>query len=410
MKPPPQIIHSRVEKNGDKFVLSGVGYRYLSCSIPQNNGLPLCTRLLINMAKVTFQKNQTTFYATLKQRVDEYFTTTHQRKTGNFELYLKTAVLLPMAVGLFFCSIYFYSVLPVWALLTMCAVLGATLASIGFNIMHDACHGAYSTKSWVNDLMGYSLNIMGGNAFIWKQKHNIIHHTYTNVDGVDDDIAKSPIMRQANTQKWVPAHKIQYIYVFGVYAISSLAWVFLMDFQKYLSRTIYTTKMWGVDAKEQAIFWISKLYYLVVFMLLPMYFVGVVPWLIGFLTMHVTMGLTLALVFQLAHVVEGAHFEVAYDDKTIENDWAIHQVLTTANFAPRNLLVRWFVGGLNYQIEHHLFPKVSHVHYPEISQIVKDTCQEYNIPYNEFQTTRKALVSHLKTMKEFGKVPDLAMA
>jgi linoleoyl-CoA desaturase len=370
----------------------------------------LCVPDYYFMAKVTFQKNQTTFYATLKQRVDEYFNATHQRKTGNFELYLKTAVLLPLAVALFFCSIYFYAVLPVWALITMCAVLGATLASIGFNIMHDACHGAYSTKSWVNDLMGYSLNIMGGNSFIWKQKHNIIHHTYTNVDGVDDDIAKSPIMRQANTQKWVPAHKIQYIYVFGVYAISSLAWVFLMDFQKYLSRTIYTTKMWGVDAKEQAIFWISKLYYLVVFMLLPIYFVGVGPWLVGFLAMHVTMGLTLALVFQLAHVVEGAHFEVAYEDTTIENDWAIHQVLTTANFAPRNLLVRWFVGGLNYQIEHHLFPKVSHVHYPEISQIVKDTCQEYNIPYNEFKTTRKALVSHLKTMKEFGKVPDLAMA
>ena len=362
------------------------------------------------MAKVTFQKNQTNFYSTLKQRVDAYFNQTGQRKTGNWELYLKSAVLLPLAFGLFFSVLYFYNELPVWGLITMCAVLGATLASIGFNIMHDACHGAYSTKNWVNDLMGYTLNSMGGNSFIWKQKHNIIHHTYTNIDGVDDDIAKSPIMRQAQTQKWVPAHKIQYIYVFGVYAISSLAWVFLMDFQKYLTRTIYTTKMWGVNKTEQVIFWLSKLYYVLVFIGLPIYVVGFMPWLIGFLAMHLTMGLTLALVFQLAHVVEGAHFDVAYEDKTIENDWAIHQVLTTANFAPKNLLIRWFVGGLNYQIEHHLFPKVSHVHYPEISLIVKETCKEFNIPYNEFQTTRKALVSHLKTMKEFGKIPDLALA
>ncbi len=362
------------------------------------------------MAKVTFQKNKTAFYATLKKRVDEYFKENNIEKTGDWRLYLKSIILIPLAIGLFFSVLYFYNELPVWALITMCGALGMTFASIGFNIMHDACHGSYSKSDTLNEIMGYSLNVMGGNSFIWKQKHNIIHHTYTNVDGVDDDIAKSPVMRQAHTQKWVPAHKLQYIYVFAVYAISSFAWVFLMDFQKYLSRKIYTTKMWGVDKKEQFIFWLSKFYYLVMFIVLPIWIVGFKAWLIGFSAMHITMGLTLALVFQLAHVVEGAHFEVAYEDKNIENDWAIHQVMTTANFAPKNLIVRWFVGGLNYQIEHHLFPKVSHVHYPEISEIVKQTCKEFNIHYNEFATTRSALVSHLKTMHEFGKIPDLAMA
>jgi linoleoyl-CoA desaturase len=362
------------------------------------------------MSKVTFSKNSTTFYATLKKKADDYFKSNHLDKTGDWRLYAKTFILVPLAFGLFFSLLYFYPQLPVWALLSMCSLLGLTLASMGFNIMHDACHGAYSKKQWINDIMGYSLNIMGGNQFIWKQKHNIIHHTYTNIDGVDDDIAKSPIMRQAKTQKWVPAHKIQYIYVFLVYAISSFAWVFLMDFQKYFSRMIYRTKMWDVSPKEQFIFWFSKFYYLVVFILLPIYVVGIVPYLIGFAVMHVSMGLSLALTFQLAHVVEGAHFEEAYEDKHIDQDWAVHQVLTTANFAPNNLLVRWYVGGLNYQIEHHLFPKISHIHYPALSEIVKETCKEYNIPYNEFQTTRSALLSHLRTMKEFGKVPDLAMA
>jgi linoleoyl-CoA desaturase len=183
-----------------------------------------------------------------------------------------------------------------------------------------------------------------------------------------------------------------------------------MDFQKYFSRMIYRTKMWDVSPKEQFIFWFSKFYYLVVFILLPIYVVGFVPYLIGFAVMHVSMGLSLALTFQLAHVVEGAHFEEAYEDKHIDQDWAVHQVLTTANFAPKNLFVRWYVGGLNYQIEHHLFPKVSHIHYPALSEIVKETCKEFNIPYNEFQTSRSALLSHLRTMKEFGKVPDLAMA
>jgi linoleoyl-CoA desaturase len=366
----------------------------------------LCEQIEFNpMSKVTFRKNNTQFYSTLKSRVDAYFKNNNLDKTGNWSLYAKSLILIPLAFGLFFSVLYFHETLPVYASLTICAILGLVFASIGFNVMHDACHGSYSKKQWLNDLMGYSLNIMGGNAFIWKQKHNIIHHTYTNVDGIDDDIAKSPVIRQCHTQTWKPAHRWQHIYVFAVYAISSIAWVFVMDFQKYLSRHIYRTKMWDVDKKEQVIFWTSKLYYLLVFILLPIWVVGFKAWIIGFAVMHITMGLSLALTFQLAHVVEGAHFEEAYGDKNIENDWAIHQVMTTANFAPKNLLVRWYVGGLNYQIEHHLFPKISHVHYPALSEIVKDVCKEYGIVYNEFQTTRSAIASHLKMMKEFGNTP-----
>lgn len=361
------------------------------------------------MSKVTFAKNKTQFYSTLKARVDDYFKNNHIEKTGNWALFSKSIILIILAVGLFAGLLVYYQEMH-WALaMALCGLLGLTLASIGFNVMHDACHGSYSTNQTLNDFMGYSLNAMGGVSFIWKQKHNIIHHTYTNVDGVDDDIAKSPVIRQCHTQKWVPAHRWQHIYVFGVYAISSLAWVFLMDFQKYMSRKIYTTKMWDVSTKDQVVFWLSKLYYVLVFMALPIWIVGFKAWLIGFLTMHICMGLALALVFQLAHVVEGAHFEVAYDDKNIDNDWAIHQVVTTANFAPKNLLVRWYVGGLNYQIEHHLFPKISHIHYPAISQIVKDTCKEFGIIYNEFQTTRSAISSHLKMMKEFGQTPPVGL-
>ncbi|MEZ5047873.1 MAG: acyl-CoA desaturase [Chitinophagaceae bacterium] len=357
------------------------------------------------MSKVTFQKNTTPFYSQLKKEVDAYFKEKNLQKTGNWKLFSKSLILIPLAILTFFSLLYFHDSMPWWLSILLCAELGLTLASIGFNVMHDACHGSYSQKQWVNDLLGYSLNAMGGNSFIWKQKHNIIHHTYTNVDGIDDDIAKSPLMRQCHTQKWVPAHRYQHFYVFGVYAISSFAWIFLMDFQKYLNRSIYRTKMWEVDAKEKFVFWFSKIYYVLVFVLLPIYMVGLKLWAIGFSIMHIAMGLTLALVFQLAHVVEGAHFEEAYDDKNIENDWAIHQVVTTANFAPKNHLVRWFVGGLNYQIEHHLFPKISHVHYPAISKIVKRICSEYNIKYNEFKTTRGAIISHLKMMKEFGNTP-----
>lgn len=276
--------------------------------------------------------------------------------------------------------------------------------------MHDACHGSYSSKKWLNETLGLTLNALGGNAFIWKFKHNIIHHTYTNVDGIDDDIAKSPIMRQCTTQKWVPLHRIQHIYVVLVYAISSFAWVFIMDFTKYFKRRIFRTELQKMNNHEHMMFWLSKVLYVVFYVALPVFAVGWQAWAIGFACMHVSMGLTLALVFQLAHVVEHAEFEVVeQDDKIIESEWAIHQLKTTANFAPRNKIISWFVGGLNYQVEHHLFPRISHIHYPRISKIVASTCSKYHLPYNVYTTMTGAVASHFRMMKNLGKKPAYAM-
>ena len=284
------------------------------------------------------------------------------------------------------------------------------MASIGFNVMHDACHGSYSTKSWVNNLMGLSLNLLGGNAFIWKFKHNIIHHTYTNIDGLDDDIAKSPAMRSCESQKWVAIHRYQHIYVVFLYAISSFLWVSLMDFNKYFKSKVHNTASAKNGSYGTYYFLVKQTAVCCIVYCHPRSLCGMVrPGQIGFSCMHITMGLTLALVFQLAHVVEDAAFVFApgTEPQKIEEEWAIHQVRTTANFAPRNKLVSWFVGGLNFQIEHHLFPKVSHVHYPAISGIVKDVCSRHQVYYNEFSTMTAAVVSHFHMMKMLGRKPTL---
>ena len=357
------------------------------------------------MYKVTFNNSNTVFYSALKKEIDQYFTSKNIKKTGNWELYTKAIVLGVSAISIYLVLLNVSMSLLAGILLS--ALLGFILASIGFNVMHDACHGSYSSKKWINDLLGYSLNALGGNSFIWKFKHNIIHHTYTNVDGIDDDIAKSPLMRQCSTQKWVPAHRFQHFYVVLVYAISSFAWVTMMDFNKYFSKKVFTTPLQKMQTRDHVIFWASKLLYVLFYIVIPVIFVGWQAWAIGFAVMHITLGLSLALVFQLAHVVEHASFEVATDDpKKIENEWAIHQVLTTANFAPKNHFVNWYVGGLNFQIEHHLFPRISHVHYPAISPLVKKVCLEHNIRYNQFPTMWQAIQSHFKMMKDLGKKPE----
>jgi linoleoyl-CoA desaturase len=289
----------------------------------------------------------------------------------------------------------------------MSGLLGFILASIGFNVMHDACHGSYSGKKWVNEVFGYSLNALGGNAFVWKIKHNIIHHTYTNIDGIDDDIALTGMLRQCNTQKWKPVHRLQHLYLLIIYSITTIAWVFYTDFKKYFSKKIQTTPITNVTTREHLIFWGSKIFNVTVYILLPLLLKGWWFWLIFFISMHIVLGFTLAIVFQLAHVVEHTEFEVAtIDPKIIENEWAIYQVKTTANFATQNKIISWFVGGLNFQIEHHLFPRISHVHYPAISKIVKKICSQFDISYNEFPTMTKAIASHFRMMKKFGKKPS----
>jgi linoleoyl-CoA desaturase len=356
------------------------------------------------MPKVTFNNKKALFFSSLKADVEAYFRENQLKKTGNTKLYVKTWVLIPAAVLLYVSVLTLQ--LPGIAAVLLCGVLGFTLACIGFNVMHDACHGSYSENSRVNDLLGLTLNALGGNAFIWKQKHNIIHHTYTNIDGVDDDIAKSPLMRQCSTQKWVPAHRIQHIYVVLIYAISSFAWVFIMDFTKYLQKKVYRTPLQPMKAKDHFTFWMSKALYLVFYIALPVSLVGWQAWGIGFAAMHVCMGFTLAIVFQLAHVVEETEFEVVGDEAmVIENEWAIHQINTTANFAPGNKVISWFVGGLNYQVEHHLFPRISHVHYPELSKIVEAKCKEFNIEYHCMPTMTAAIQSHFRFMYELGRKP-----
>lgn len=352
------------------------------------------------MSKISFANKQQPFYKSVKASVEDYFSKTQQKKTGNWKLYAKTLLLIPLALGtyIFLLTGTYPDVIGI----LLSVLLGFTLVAIAFNVMHDACHGSYSSRKWVNDLLSLTMNALGSNAMIWKIKHNILHHTYTNIDGLDDDIAKLPVLRLCPTQPRMGIHRHQHWYMFIVYSLSSLLWVYLTDFMKYFSRKIVVTEM-KLTTRDHVVFWSSKLLYLFFYVALPVYFVGFWPWLAGYLTVNMTMGLTLGLVFQLAHVVEKTGFEqTGPEDKVLDEEWAVHEIKTTANFAPGSRFITWFVGGLNYQIEHHLFPRISHVHYPAISRIVRNECRRFNLPYHSYGSMTEAIASHYRTMKALG--------
>ena len=363
----------------------------------------------MNTTIPTFSKQDNLkFFRTLNSRVNNYFKENNIKKTGNWKIHLKTIILFSIFLTPYFLILTLD--LSLWIYLLLSVVIGIGMAGIGMNVMHDGNHGSYSSKSWVNKFMGGSIYVLAGNVYNWQVQHNVLHHTYTNIHGHDEDLDAGRIIRFTKEAEWHRFHKFQHYYSVFLYGLLTFNWALTTDFkqmQSYLGR-----KLSYGEAKSPKILWttliITKIIYVSIWIVLPIV-IGIAWWkvLIGFFIMHYTAGLILSIVFQLAHVVEETTNPIPNEVGEIENTWAIHQLYTTANFAPKNFIVNWFTGGLNHQIEHHLFPNISHVHYGKIAGIIKQTARECNLPYHEFKTMRSAVIAHFKHLKELGTKPAL---
>ncbi len=350
-----------------------------------------------------FVNSGPSFHVELKKRISQYFEEVGKSTTGNFRLWSKAVILIISFVAVYVHLVFFTP--SVWFAIPECLLLGALTAAIGFNVMHDGSHGSFSKYPWLNELAGMSINFLGANNFMWKTKHNIIHHTYTNIDGLDDDINAKPFLRLCETQKHYKVHKYQHLYFWFAYSLLYIYWVFVTDYKKYFTGKVGELPLKKMKTHEHFSFWGFKLVNFFLFVVLPIYTLGFSTWVIGFLIYGLFAGFVLSIVFQLAHTVEDTHFPVTNPaTNNIEDEWAIHQIKTTANFATKNKMVSWFVGGLNFQIEHHLFPKISHIHYPAISQIIRKACEEYGIHYIEYPKVRLAVASHVSYLKRMGQV------
>lgn len=255
--------------------------------------------------------------------------------------------------------------------------------------------------------MGLSFNLLGANDYMWSIQHNIAHHTYTNIPGHDEDteVAKG-LLRLSPADPRTRIMKYQHYYAFFLYSLASISWVLRKDYIKFFKKKIGNSVDTSNHPKKEVfnLFFYKGVYYFF-FIAAPLLFLNITvgQFLIGFLSMHLAEGLVLGLVFQLAHVVEGTSFPEPDSQGNIEEAWAIHQMNTTANFASKSWLANFLCGGLNMQIEHHLFPYICHIHYPEISKIVRETAKEFNVPYIENETFFEALKSHYSVLKRLGK-------
>ncbi|WP_316793494.1 acyl-CoA desaturase [Pedobacter frigoris] len=354
--------------------------------------------------KVTFiNASKSTFYATVRKRVDAYFIENNISVNANASMWFKAVFFL---TGLTSCYLLILlGNFNAYITLTLTVLLGMFGAFVGFNICHDAIHKSFSSNAHVNKVLSFVFNLIGASPYVWNICHNIVHHTYTNIAGHDEDIDVAPgLIRFSESETVNKLQRYQHFYAFVLYSFAMLSWVFRKDFKKFFQKKIGEHVLVHPRIEYFKLFIYKGIYYFL-FIVLPLVVMNITWWqfLVGFLTMQFAQGLVLGLVFQLAHVVEGTSFPSPDQKGNIEEAWAEHQMRTTANFSVNSKITAFFCGGLNRQIEHHLFPKICHIHYPQIGKIVKETALEFNLPYIESTTFSAALVSHYKTLRRLGK-------
>jgi linoleoyl-CoA desaturase len=353
---------------------------------------------------VCSDKQQQEFAAAVRKNVNDYFKQIGISRKGNLALAVQTIAMLSVYI------VPFVLVLTVpmnaWVALLMSVLMGTGMAGIGMCVMHDAVHGSYSNKDWVNKMLGATMYLLGSNVFNWKIQHNILHHAYTNIEGYDQDIKSKGPIRLSQHAPLRKIHHYQHIHAFffyGLLTISKLIGDFtqLIEFNK-----AGITRQHNINPTvEYAKMVFVKIIYLFVFVGLPVLLTPFSWWKVwlAFFIMHWTAGCILSTVFQMAHVVEGTLQPLPNDEGIIETEWAVHELRTTSDFARNNLFLNWYVGGLNFQIEHHLFPNISHIHYRKIAPIVEKTAKEFGFNYNLKPSFVNALSSHIRRLKELGK-------
>jgi linoleoyl-CoA desaturase len=345
------------------------------------------------------------FYAELKKQIEKYFTENKLTKTGNWRMFSKS-ILIILLLGFAYSNLVFFHH-NLFVTLLLIVALAQSFVLVGFNIQHDANHGSYSQNKKINTLLGFTLDFIGGSSWVWRTKHNILHHTYTNLSELDSDMNTNGLMRLSPIQPWRPWHRWQYIYAIPIYSLMSLSWIFYGDIKRFFLTKIHSYQLPKPQLIDIGIFCTSKLTYFGYMVLLPSFFHPLWQVIIAFVLLHFILGTTLALVFQLAHIVDDNDFPEPNVEGHIENEWAIHEIQTTANFANNNKFISWYLGGLNFQIEHHLFTRICHIHYPNIQPYVKEICQKFNIQYISYRTFWQALLAHWRQLKKMAYKPTM---
>ncbi|WP_217925020.1 fatty acid desaturase family protein [Miltoncostaea oceani] len=322
------------------------------------------------------------------------------RRRGAAQMALKSIVILTWAIGSYLGLLLYAREL--WQILPLSVSLALALAGVGFSIQHDANHGAVGGR--LGRVWGFSLDLMGASSQVWRAKHNHAHHTYTNIDGADTDIEQLPLARFAPSQPLYRFHRFQHLYMWFFYGLFAFKGHLTGDWMQMLRGQVGLqpiTRSPGIIA----VFIAGKILFITWAIALPLYLFDWWAVLGVFALVSWVFGMTVATVFQMAHCVEEAEHGFTTVAELEENPgrrWAEHQLASTVDFAPRNRVLNWYLGGLNFQAVHHLQPKVCHVHYARLSPVLDRVAAQNGLAYRCHPTLRSALASHGRWLRRMG--------
>jgi len=353
--------------------------------------------------KIRFAPNSE-FERELVKRINAYFQNTSKSRRDCFRMYLKSFLSISWVI-VSYCLIVFAG-LPWWGIVLASISLSFALNAKAFNVMHDAIHGAYSRHKIVNKLMGHWLDLIGGSSYLWRNKHNHYHHSYPNIAGHDDDVEVGIFARFTPHHKKYFFHRFQHIYIWFLYGLLAIKWHLFDDFYTYYTGKINDHEIERPKGLDAVILFGGKIFFFIIAFVIPSFYYPI-PYVIGFYVFIAMMqGAIMSIVFQLAHCVEEAEFPMQDEEAGImDRTWIVHQLSTTVNFARNNKFLTWYLGGLNYQVEHHLFPGICHINYPDMSNIVEQTCKEYSIPYSDHGGFFDGLRSHYSWLHKLALAP-----
>jgi linoleoyl-CoA desaturase len=339
------------------------------------------------------------FPKVLRRRLDRFFADRELSPKADSRMWVKIAAGLAVLGGSW---IALYALkLNSWQFVALYLLSGLAQTFLLLNIAHDSNHNAISSVPQINKLLNYVFDVCGINSYMWRILHHRGHHSCINLHGEDDALTGRGIFRFTPHEPRAPYHRFQHIYALFFYAMFSLDYVFVRDFESFFFPTHGYLKRTRHPAREYAILFAGKGFYLTYMLILPVVLLGKSPLLVAgaFMLVHLVVGLSVTLVFQTTHTIDTTYFPA---DRSEFDNGVYHIFATTADYATGNPLVSWLAGGLNHHIVHHLCPFVCHTHYAPLTQIVKETAEEFGVPYRQHPTMTRAILHHLILLKQLG--------
>lgn len=328
-------------------------------------------------------------------------------RVGDARLYRKAAIVIAWWIASYVHALVLAS--SWWDGALSVISLAFASAAVPTTIAHDGAHAAFSDRRWLNSCAAWCVNLLGISTPWWRRKHGTLHHAYTRLNGVDDDLEQGALLRMHPEQPWRPWHRWQHLYAFALYPFLHLS--MLVTGIRFLITGRVGLHQFHPTRRDRVLGWTMTAACFALLFGIPCLFRE--PWIVvaALLPWSALFGLILVLIFQVEHCVgEVESPPRSADSGDIELDWATCQVQATQNFATDSRLLTWYSGALNLHVEHHLFPRMSHTHYAELSRVIRPLCEEQGVRYRVVPTYLEALAGHARWLKLLGRGPDPAPA